>query len=323
MTEKIKRDWNALTRESWQEGYNLWQELVGVNIRKLPNPYWRWHGEFLQTHDTWIIEEYLKWCKKKYRLAEMHAIEVEHLSKSIEFQEWIKGNRTKLRITPRVMRGMSPREFQVWCHCFCPADSRLVEDVLTACRNHYLTPGWQDFLISWILFEDGAAGLRRLVNIVDGYYIDSRVRRLRLELFVDRYLSKDELWKGVEPVIEMCKIHLHGQPKFRKRVPDKHERDYLFYVLRNRQRLSIGEILDLLDRYRDEGEIDQAIREVYPDKSDADLRALLDKITRKGPFEDTIWTGVHRMVRRFGPNRVEVLPPRLEWSIEPPPTTGR
>jgi len=296
---------------------------VGVNIRKLPERFWRWHREFLENHETWVIEDYLKWCNKKYSLGDMHSIETDRLSNSLEFQEWIEGNRTKLQINPGVMRVMSRREFQVWCHCFCPADSGLVEDVLTVCRNYYLTPGWQNFLISWILFDDGGAGLQRLVNIVDGYYIDSRVRRLRLELFVDRYLSKDELWEGVEPVIEMCRIHLYGQPKFRKRVPKEHERDYMFYILRKRQGCPIAEILDALDRYRDLGEIDQCIREVYPDKSDAELCALLDRIMYQEPFEGMIWTGAHRMVRRFGPNRVEVLPPRLEWSIEPPPTTAR
>lgn len=252
-------------------------------------------SDFLELSPEGTVEDYLRWCRDTFTLSEYRTHLAERVVASVDFKRMLMVYRCGLGVKPEVIRSMSAKQF-------CESDMFQLREqpwysqlILDACNRFSLSPTWQDFVQSHLLFNEGSAGHALLKTPVVDYGISRSTGLVMIAFAPDVCVDMNEIKRATAWVVSEGQRCLYGVAGAKLRPLEFYPLDerYLFYILADMYMKSYNEIISMVKRSQKTGTIDPTIRHVYPDKSEEEIAEFLRRLS---PFYLT-YEGVHSAVR--------------------------
>lgn len=259
----------------------------------------RWRDLFrcyMQLSPEASVEDYLRSCRDDFSPSKYYR---SRLAKRVEaspyFKRMVIVHRCALKVKPDVIRSMSAKRFRE-SEMFELGEAPWYREVLLdACKRFSLSPAWQDFVESHVLFQEGSAGYALLRSPVVDYRTSRETGLVMIALAIDVYVDMSEVRGPISPIVAEAQKALYGVAGSKLRSLGFYELDVrpLYYELAVTYGKSYREIIAMVKRCRRMGMIDPTIRQVYPDKSEEEIAEFLRKLS---DFYLT-YEGVHSAVR--------------------------
>jgi len=262
---------------------------------KLKHRWVDWFTDYLRGSPEASVQDYLAWSRGEFPLSDHRKRLAKRVEGNPHFKRMVANHRQFLGAEPDVIRAMSGSQLYENPILWLRGEPGYREALLWQCELLSLSPAWQDFIESHVLFAEGSAGHHLLQGPIVRYWTDHSTRLLTITLAIDRWVDMDEIKSAISLVIDEAQEELYGVKDSKLRPLDFYEPDdrYLFYELADEYGKSRTEIIAIVRDSRRTGKIDPTIREVYPDKSDEELAKFLRGLS----WVSLTYDGVHSAVR--------------------------